>query len=113
MKAIRMSKLLKGELTKQIIGAFPQVHYELGAGFLESVSANAMEIALCGPGLQVEREVPLVVCFRRHGVGSPAHQQPPRQSARGRSIAVFGPRPVVRRKSFTNGRELLRQNAYP
>ena len=80
VKAIRMSKLLKGELTKQIIGAFPQVHYELGAGFLESVSANA--IALCGPGLQVEREVPLVVCFRRHGVGSPAHQEPPRQSAR-------------------------------
>ncbi len=61
--------LLHGELTEQIIGAFFQVHYELGAGFLESVYANAMDIALRDLGLHIEREVPLVVYFRGQAVG--------------------------------------------
>ena len=43
--------LLHGELTEKIIGVFYQVHWELGSGFLESVYANAMYIALVDAGL--------------------------------------------------------------
>ena len=135
-----MSKLLKGELTKQIIAAFLQVHYELGAGFLESVYANAMEIALRGLGLQVEREVPLVVYFRGQGVGvfradmivektvllefKSGQALDPKWEAQlinnlrvtrleiGLSL-FFGTRPVVKRKIFTNDRKLLPPSAYP
>src|SRR5437868_6867770 len=61
--------LLHGELTKQIVACFYQVHAELGGGFPESVYSRAMEIALTEAGLAVQREVPLVVNFRGRLVG--------------------------------------------
>lgn len=62
--------LLLGDLTKQVIGIFYQVHYELGFGFLESVYAAAMAIALTQAGLKVEREVLIPVYFRGFRVKS-------------------------------------------
>jgi GxxExxY protein len=61
--------LLHGELTKQIIAAFYQVHYELGYGFAESVYSRAMAYALEDLGLPTRREVPIVVYFRGREVG--------------------------------------------
>jgi hypothetical protein len=40
--ADRMGELLHKEITDQILGAFFQVHWELGPGYLESVYANGM-----------------------------------------------------------------------
>ena len=133
-------ELLHGEVTKQIIGAFFQVHYELGAGFLESVYANAMDIALRDLGLRIEREVPLVVYFRGQGVGlfrgdmvvenavllefKAGQTLDPRWEAQlsnnlgairleiGLSL-FFGFRPVVKRKIFTNDRKLLPPSSSP
>jgi GxxExxY protein len=61
--------LLHGELTKQIVGCFYEVHYELGTGFPEAVYSRAMEIAMCDVGLEVQREVSLNVKFRGRLVG--------------------------------------------
>lgn len=61
--------LLHSELTKQILACFYQVHFELGSGFPESVYSRAMEIAMAAAGLNVAREVPLVVLFRDQAVG--------------------------------------------
>ena len=63
-------RLLHGELTEKISGVFFQVHWELGFGFLESVYASAMQIALVEAGLRVEREVPVAVHFRGRRVGA-------------------------------------------
>jgi GxxExxY protein len=60
----RNDNLLLGDLTEKVIGIFFQVHYELGFGFLESVYADAMAIALRQAGFQIEREVPIPVYFR-------------------------------------------------
>jgi GxxExxY protein len=61
--------LLHGELTKQIIARFYEVHNELGHGFPESVYSRAMEIAMTEAGLRVQREVVLNVVFRNRIVG--------------------------------------------
>ena len=53
--------LIHSELTKQIIACFYEVHNELGHGFPESVYSRAMEIAMTGAGLRVQREVVLNV----------------------------------------------------
>jgi len=65
-----MSELLHKAITDRILGAFYQVHWELGSGYLESVYANGMEIALRENGLRVEREVPVSVHFRGRRVGT-------------------------------------------
>jgi GxxExxY protein len=65
-----MTDLLHKEITDRILGAFYQVHWELGPGYLESVYANGMEVALTESGLRVEREVPVSVYFRGHRVGT-------------------------------------------
>jgi GxxExxY protein len=65
-----MQILLHRDITDRILAVFHQVHYELGAGFLESVYKTAMAIALMQAGLQVEREVPLAVYFRGLRIGS-------------------------------------------
>ena len=62
--------LLYGELTKEIVGCFYQVHRELGTGFPESVYSRAMEIAMTEAGLVVQREVPLSVDCRGRSVGA-------------------------------------------
>jgi GxxExxY protein len=57
------------ELTRQIIGVFFEVYNELGHGFLESVYAEALAVALKESGLTVEREMSLTVHFRNRVVG--------------------------------------------
>ena len=64
------SRLLHGEITERVLGVFFQVHRELGAGFLESVYANAMFFALKDAGLRVESEVPIAVYFRGRRIGT-------------------------------------------
>ena len=61
--------LVHGDLTRQIIACFYEVHNELGSGFPESVYSRAMEIAMTDAGLSVQREVRLCVDFRDRVVG--------------------------------------------
>ena len=132
--------LLHGDLTQQSIGAFLQVHYALGSGFLESVYANAMGIALRELGLHVEREVPLVVYFRGQAVGvfrgdmvvekvvllefkAGAALDPKWEAQLINNLGAirleiglslfFGFKPVVKRKIFTNDRKLLPPSSSP
>ena len=65
-----MSELLHKAISDRILCAFYQVHWELGSGYLESVYANGMEVALREEGLRVEREVPVSVHFRGRRVGT-------------------------------------------
>ena len=60
----RDQTLLHRELTRRVIGEFFAVYNDLRGGFLEAVYAGALEIALTGAGLRVDREVPLPVWFR-------------------------------------------------
>ena len=57
------------ELTEQIIACFYLVLRELGTGFLESVYAKSLAIALRKRGLSVEREVDIQVWFQNENVG--------------------------------------------
>lgn len=66
----RKRELLHGDLTEMIIGAFLQVHRELGAGFVESVYRNALTHLLTQLGLKVECEVPVDAYFRGVRVGA-------------------------------------------
>jgi len=61
--------MLKGEVTRRIIGVYFDVYNELGFGFLESVYQEAMAIALRDAGLGCERERIVTVTFRGHSVG--------------------------------------------
>ena len=65
-----MSELLHKGITDRILAAFYQVHRELGAGYLESVYANGMALALTDEGLRVDREVGVNVHFRGRVVGT-------------------------------------------
>jgi len=69
MNAEQRGSLECADLTEQIIGVFYDVYNELGGGFLESVYANAMAIALREEGLEVEQERPIPVHFRGKVVG--------------------------------------------
>jgi GxxExxY protein len=55
--------------TQKIIGVFFEVYNDLGAGFLESVYAEAMAVALSQCGLALEREKALAVRFRGRIIG--------------------------------------------
>jgi GxxExxY protein len=57
------------DLTERIIGVFYEVYSELGYGFLESVYAEAMRVALAASGFQVHAEVPINVFFRGTVIG--------------------------------------------
>jgi GxxExxY protein len=70
-------ELLHGDITKLIIGAFYEVHLELGYGFHENVYLPAMVIVLRGRGLHVEDNARFPVFFR------------------GRQIAAFHPDLVI------------------
>ena len=61
--------MLHEDLTAPLIGAFYDVHRELGHGFLESVYERAMVVALSGRGIPVERQVPVTVRYSGHVVG--------------------------------------------
>jgi GxxExxY protein len=57
------------DLTEKILSACFAVINELGAGFLESVYQNALNIALQEKGLSVKVEQPLAVTFHGQTVG--------------------------------------------
>ena len=57
------------ELTEDIIGGMFTVHRELGAGFLESVYANALAVELRARGLRVDRNVAYEVYYHSILVG--------------------------------------------
>lgn len=129
--------LLHGEISNRILGAFFQVHRELGPGFLESVYANGMMLALTAAGLHVEREFPISVYFRGQLVGvfradavvesvvlleykagerlDPSCEPQVLNYLRGCHLELalllhFGPRATFKRLIMTNDRKLLRES---
>jgi GxxExxY protein len=56
-------------LTETIIGCAFQVHNALGAGFLEKVYENAMQIELTKHGLNVRQQAPILVHYDGQVVG--------------------------------------------
>ncbi len=63
------SGLLHGHITQRILEPFFQVSNELGHGFLETVYQSALAVALRESGLEVAREAPVEVFFRRMVIG--------------------------------------------
>ena len=63
------TKLLYGDVTHSILGAFYATHSELGYGFLESVYRNALTVLLQEVGRRVEREVPYELYFHGTPIG--------------------------------------------
>ena len=61
--------IVEKELSHAIVGSFFDVYNELGYGFVESIYARALEIALRDRGLKVDREYPIAVIFRGQQVG--------------------------------------------
>jgi GxxExxY protein len=57
------------ELSGRILGAAVEVHKALGAGFLESIYQNAMEVALAHRSIEFERQKPIHVFFEGVDVG--------------------------------------------
>jgi GxxExxY protein len=62
-------EIIEKDLSALIIAAFYEVYNALGFGFLESVYAKALEIALRRRGLRVEREVACEIYFMGEKVG--------------------------------------------
>lgn len=58
------------DLSFRVVNAFYEVYNTLGFGYLESVYARALEIALRKRGIRVDREVPIQVFFDGQVVGS-------------------------------------------
>jgi GxxExxY protein len=67
---ISPGRLIRGEITGQIIGAFYDVYNELLYGFLESVYAGALEVELQKRGIPYVRELPLDVAYKGKIVGT-------------------------------------------
>jgi len=63
------AEIVERELSSLIIAAFYEVYNALGFGFLESIYARALEIALRRRGLFVEREVACEIYFMGEKVG--------------------------------------------
>jgi GxxExxY protein len=61
--------IIEKELSYAIIGAFLEVYNELGYGYLESIYAAAMVVALTRRGLTVQRELPVTIRFKGVEVG--------------------------------------------
>ena len=62
-------EIVEKHLSSLIIAAFYEVYNALGFGFLESIYAKALEIALRRRGLLVEREVACEIYFMGQKVG--------------------------------------------
>ena len=58
------------ELTGQVIGVFYEVYNELGRGFLESVYAKSLQLALISKGLIARRKIDVPATFRGRSVGT-------------------------------------------
>src|SRR2546428_1939793 len=76
--------IIEKELSYITVGAFFRVYNALGFGFLESIYAQALEIALRRRGIHVEREYPVKVFFRRSGSRTASHRHACGASNRGR-----------------------------
>jgi GxxExxY protein len=63
-------RLVHGDLTREIIGAFYDVYNGLGFGFVESVYQRALPVALAARGVRCSREVLVNVQFNGVEVGS-------------------------------------------
>ncbi len=59
-----MSELLLKDEVYAIVGAAMAVHSELGAGFLEAVYQEAMEIELTEREIPFESQKPLIISYR-------------------------------------------------
>lgn len=121
-------RLAHGLLTQQIIEAFYDVYNDLDIGFVESVYALSLQIALAHRGLRAQREAPYRVQFRGQIVGDfradlvvedkivveiktadkivAAHERQLRNYLRASGLSVglvltFGERPAVRRMIWT------------
>lgn len=121
-------------LTDRVIGVYYDVYNELGFGFLESVYAKAMTVALEAAGLQVQTEIPIGVWFRERLVGDfradlvvekalllelkavraleSAHEAQTLNYLRATELEIalllnFGPKPQVRRLAFDNERKKI------
>lgn len=57
-------ELLEKELVYAITGCVYEVYRELGHGFLEKVSANALRQELIAQGFAVQSQVPLAVTYK-------------------------------------------------
>lgn len=126
--------LLHSEVTDQILKAYYHVYNSLGHGFLEKVYQNAMIKTLNKAGIDVQRQVPIVVYFEGEPVGeyfadlvvagrvivelkaveslAPAHAIQLTNYLRATQIEVglllnFGEEPTFRRKVFANNRKKL------
>ncbi|HLB10700.1 MAG TPA: GxxExxY protein [Gemmatimonadaceae bacterium] len=64
MTSKREGGLLEEALTRSVIGAFYDVHKELGFGFREYLYALALERELVAKGHRVDREVAVMVYYR-------------------------------------------------
>lgn len=62
-------RLLHGEISHEILGAFFRVHSKLGHGFLEAVYRRALALEIQGRGLTVATEVPFTIEFSGSQVG--------------------------------------------
>ena len=63
-------ELHEGELTHSVIGAFYEVHNNLGFGFLERFYVMALERELLERGHKVAREVSVNVFYKGQELGS-------------------------------------------
>jgi GxxExxY protein len=61
--------IVEKDLSNVIVGCFFDVYNELGYGFVELIYARALDIALRGRGLLVDREYPIAVAFRGQQIG--------------------------------------------
>jgi len=59
-----MKNLTENDISYQIRGAIYDVYNGLGAGLLESVYQNALELELINRGLTVQKEVPVPVHYK-------------------------------------------------
>ena len=124
--------MLHEEVTGAIIGAFYEVHHDLGYGFLEAIYEHAMILSLETRGLSVERQMPISVRYRGKVLGDfvadlvverfvlvelkvarvvePVHMPQVINYLRATRIEVglllnFGPKPLFRRLIMTNDRK--------
>ena len=132
--------MLHDKLTGEIIGAFYEVHHDLGHGFLEAVYERAMVVALGKREVRVERQAPVSVYYDGVNVGDcladllvdnrviaevkaskvidPKHDAQLLNYLRATSIEVglllhFAPQPSFRRLVVSNDRKLYRNPGAP
>ncbi|MBC8375339.1 MAG: GxxExxY protein [FCB group bacterium] len=58
-----MSEIIYKDLSFQIVGLAMEVHRQLGYGFLEKVTENALRILFRNNGIQVKTQHPITVRF--------------------------------------------------